>query len=386
VSKVLVVNDGKRERELLLVERLVVGRDPMCDLSHDDALLSRRHAEFQMVGDEVTVRDLGSRNGLFVNGNRAAERTLNPGDIVTIGPLRVRYLTTSATVSLAPDELDIDVTKVLPPPPRAAAAPRVAVSTPLPQPVEYGTSYADDDLTADEGEEDREGEEEEDEVTRVVHADEVESILAAVDPADNEAEATMMVTADEIGSGVRATPSASPSSISSLSAAAYRPQASAEGSAATLRVPPPGPLTPLLPQVAPTVVLPPPTPGVARRAAPAPAPAAAVALSPPAAAAPSTATAGLGTFVVIQLAALASVVFVASAAPLIMWHVNGTPVDDGSLGNLLRWPGLPIVIAIATTYVVATLLKRRFTQVLMAVQDELLVSGTDSGTAGDYRS
>ena len=54
MSKLLVVNDGKRERELLLVERLVVGRDPMCDLSHDDALLSRRHAEFQMIGDEVT--------------------------------------------------------------------------------------------------------------------------------------------------------------------------------------------------------------------------------------------------------------------------------------------------------------------------------------------
>ena len=119
MSKVLVVHDGKRERELLLVERLVVGRDPMCDLSHDDSLLSRRHAEFSTVGDDVTVRDLGSRNGLFVNGTRTAERALKPGDIVTIGPLRVRYVQTSAPLSLTPDELDIGSTKVI-----AAAAPR----------------------------------------------------------------------------------------------------------------------------------------------------------------------------------------------------------------------------------------------------------------------
>ena len=92
VSKVLVVNDGKRERELLLVERLVVGRDPTCDISFDDGLLSRRHAEFIAAATAVTVRDLGSRNGVFVNGTRRAEQALSPGDVVQIGPLRVRYL------------------------------------------------------------------------------------------------------------------------------------------------------------------------------------------------------------------------------------------------------------------------------------------------------
>src|SRR5262245_9637583 len=130
VSKVLVVNDGKRERELLLVERLVVGRDPMCDLSHDDALLSRRHAEFSAEGDEVLVRDLGSRNGLFVNGTRAAERSLKPGDVVQIGPLRVRYLATDGSViALEPDDLDVGGTKVVPGP---ASAPVSASPPPSP--------------------------------------------------------------------------------------------------------------------------------------------------------------------------------------------------------------------------------------------------------------
>jgi pSer/pThr/pTyr-binding forkhead associated (FHA) protein len=88
LSRRLVISDGTREREMQLVGRVVVGRDPTCDISHDHSLLSRRHAEFVTTGNDVTVRDLGSRNGVFVNGVKAAERSLSPGDVVQIGPLR----------------------------------------------------------------------------------------------------------------------------------------------------------------------------------------------------------------------------------------------------------------------------------------------------------
>jgi pSer/pThr/pTyr-binding forkhead associated (FHA) protein len=121
VSRKLLINDGTRERELQLVGRLVVGRDPSCDISHDHSLLSRRHAEFTTTGQAVTVRDLGSRNGVFVNGNRAAERTLEAGDIVQIGPLRARYVVDDAPVSITP-EAD-DRTAMLRKPELAAAIP-----------------------------------------------------------------------------------------------------------------------------------------------------------------------------------------------------------------------------------------------------------------------
>jgi hypothetical protein len=98
------------------------------------------------------------------------------------------------------------------------------------------------------------------------------------------------------------------------------------------------------------------------------------------------ATSGFSSFVFIQLAALATVVFVASAAPLIMWRGDGTLIGQRSLANLLRWPGLPIIIALATTYVVGTLVNRRFTETMIAVRDELLPPGSDAGTPGDYRS
>jgi len=114
LTKVLVVNDGKRERELLLVERLVVGRDPACDISVEDGLLSRRHAEFVASAQAVTVRDLGSRNGIFVNGTRRAEQTLRQGDVVQIGPLRVRYLADRAAQAMTPERLNADGTVMIP--------------------------------------------------------------------------------------------------------------------------------------------------------------------------------------------------------------------------------------------------------------------------------
>lgn len=79
--------------ELQLVGTMIVGRDPACEISEsNDPLLSRRHAAF--IGDarEACVRDLGSRNGILVNGTKTAEAKLHNGDVVQIGHLQVRYV------------------------------------------------------------------------------------------------------------------------------------------------------------------------------------------------------------------------------------------------------------------------------------------------------
>jgi hypothetical protein len=112
-KKRLVLTDGIRERELQLAGRIVVGRDPACEISHDDSLLSRRHAEFLTTGDTVTLRDLGSRNGVFVNGERAMERVLEPGDVVQIGPLRARFVLDDAPTSVIAEAIDGDRTAVI---------------------------------------------------------------------------------------------------------------------------------------------------------------------------------------------------------------------------------------------------------------------------------
>jgi len=92
VSRKLIVNDGKRQRELLLVGTMVVGRDPSCDISEADPLLSRRHVEFVSGAGEVVVRDLGSRNGILVNGTKIGEAQLRNGDVVQIGHLQVKFV------------------------------------------------------------------------------------------------------------------------------------------------------------------------------------------------------------------------------------------------------------------------------------------------------
>lgn len=56
-----------------------VGRNASCQLSLDDPLVSRRHALLVVSDDTVTVRDLGSRNGVLVNGERI-EGTVRVGD------------------------------------------------------------------------------------------------------------------------------------------------------------------------------------------------------------------------------------------------------------------------------------------------------------------
>lgn len=64
----------------------VVGRSSNCDLRLDDGLVSRRHVVFHVRGSAVTLEDLGSRNGVAVNGARVeGSILLQSGDRILIG-------------------------------------------------------------------------------------------------------------------------------------------------------------------------------------------------------------------------------------------------------------------------------------------------------------
>jgi transcriptional regulator of acetoin/glycerol metabolism len=65
--------------------RHVVGRDESCDTVLSGDQISRKHAEFRVDGPVLAVRDLGSRNGVHVNGIRRADFALVPGDVVRCG-------------------------------------------------------------------------------------------------------------------------------------------------------------------------------------------------------------------------------------------------------------------------------------------------------------
>src|SRR5262245_19148661 len=69
---------------------MTVGTLESNDVVVDADGVSRVHAVFERLGDTWCVRDLGSRNGTFVNGERImGERALHPGDEVVLGRLRL---------------------------------------------------------------------------------------------------------------------------------------------------------------------------------------------------------------------------------------------------------------------------------------------------------
>ena len=67
----------------------VIGRDAAADLVIDDPGASRRHAEIRITHDgphqQVLVRDMGSTNGTYLNGDQVGTEQLSEGDRLTVG-------------------------------------------------------------------------------------------------------------------------------------------------------------------------------------------------------------------------------------------------------------------------------------------------------------
>jgi adenylate cyclase len=89
----LISPDGTQSFDLKQHVPLVVGRAPTCDVSIADPTISRRHAELVCEEDQVLLRDLGSSNGTFVNGNKVAAATLEVDDLVAFGKVAFRLET-----------------------------------------------------------------------------------------------------------------------------------------------------------------------------------------------------------------------------------------------------------------------------------------------------
>lgn len=65
--------------------RMVIGRSQGADIRLDDPNVSRKHAELRQEGTAYWIHDLGSTNGVEVNGTRVERAKLEPGDEITLG-------------------------------------------------------------------------------------------------------------------------------------------------------------------------------------------------------------------------------------------------------------------------------------------------------------
>lgn len=81
---------------------LLFGRHPECDVRIELPSISRRHCCVAMAYDRITLRDLGSRNGVRVNGRLIEEVILQPGDELAIGHILFRLDAPAPPPPLAP--------------------------------------------------------------------------------------------------------------------------------------------------------------------------------------------------------------------------------------------------------------------------------------------
>jgi hypothetical protein len=95
----------------LLKPQLIIGRQPSCDITLRFPNVSSRHCEIRFLNGYWYVRDLGSRNGIKVNGIRCDSHWLMPGDVISVSKHRyeVNYSPNGEAppVEIEPDPLSI---------------------------------------------------------------------------------------------------------------------------------------------------------------------------------------------------------------------------------------------------------------------------------------
>ncbi len=87
VCLVMIKSDGETRLFSLPSTVTIIGRRRDCDLCIPLMVISRRHCEFDQDEGKLHLRDLKSRNGVFLNSKQVQSCEVKAGDIVSIGPI-----------------------------------------------------------------------------------------------------------------------------------------------------------------------------------------------------------------------------------------------------------------------------------------------------------
>jgi len=102
ISLKIIPLDGAPREEQFRSEQIRIGRSPENDLTIHDQSVSRVHAGIEHKGGTFVIADLGSRNGVVVNGVRIQSPTkIGPDDEIRLGDVTLRLVTPGPDVTLA---------------------------------------------------------------------------------------------------------------------------------------------------------------------------------------------------------------------------------------------------------------------------------------------
>jgi len=93
MPKMIVSIDEVVIKEVQLTkDKTTLGRRPYNDIVIDNLAVSGEHAVIQMGGGEVTIEDLNSTNGTYVNGKAVKKQSLQNADSIEIGKYKIKFV------------------------------------------------------------------------------------------------------------------------------------------------------------------------------------------------------------------------------------------------------------------------------------------------------
>jgi len=97
----------------LLKQHLIIGRRPICDISLQYQNISSQHCEMEIQNGYWHIQDLGSSNGIKVNGVRCESKYLFPGDEISIAKHKYEISYEPASDAPPPEEEDVFATSLM---------------------------------------------------------------------------------------------------------------------------------------------------------------------------------------------------------------------------------------------------------------------------------
>jgi pSer/pThr/pTyr-binding forkhead associated (FHA) protein len=93
MPKMIVSIDGVVIKEVQLTkDRTTLGRRPYNDIVIDNLAVSGEHAVIQLAGNDVSLEDLNSTNGTYINGKAVKKQQLANNDTIEIGKYKIKYV------------------------------------------------------------------------------------------------------------------------------------------------------------------------------------------------------------------------------------------------------------------------------------------------------